>query len=166
MSSTQFPIVGEIWLNLQTILSTNAKRLVDDIARKQGVDSKELWANIKPQIRIGLLDIEVPEDAPQFCSHLKGYSEHGAVRMRCRAPCILGFTSCAEHAGKPDSSISVEMPTVKRIFDIGNKAYFVDVHGIARDRNGIPKGTVSSDGTLLLFETWARPPSSASNGKV
>lgn len=154
-----FPIVGEIWNNLQAILSTNAKRLTEDIARKQGVDPKELWARVKPQIRIGLLDIEVPDDGPQFCSHLKGFSDHGAVRMRCRAPCVLGFPTCPEHAGKPDVNPTESMPTVKRVFDIDNKTYFVDAHNIARDRNGVPKGTVNAEGTLLLFETWSRPPS-------
>jgi hypothetical protein len=162
MSSATFPIVGEIWNNLQAILSTNAKRLTEDIARKQGVDAKELWARVKPQIRIGLLDIELPEDVPQYCSHIKGFTDHSAVRMRCRAPCILGFPACPEHAGKPDVSLgsaAEAQPTVKRIFDIDNKSYFVDTHGIARDRNGVPKGTVGADGTLLLFEVWPRPPS-------
>lgn len=161
MSSATFPIVGEIWNNLQAILSTNAKRLTDDIARKQGVDSKELWARIKPQIRIGLFDIELPEEGPTFCSYLKGFSDHSAVKMRCRAPCMIGFTACPEHAGKSDiplGSTAEALPTVKRIFDIDNKTYFVDLHNIARDRNGVPKGTVSADGTLLLFETWSKPP--------
>lgn len=162
MSSATFPIVGEIWNNLQAILSMNAKRLTEDIARKQGVDAKELWARVKPQIRIGLLDIELPEDIPQYCSHLKGFADHGAVRMRCRAPCILGFQTCPEHAGKPDISLGASaeaLPLVKRVFDIDNKSYFVDTQNIVRDRNGVPKGTVSTDGTLLLFETWIRPPS-------
>jgi len=162
MSSATFPIVGELWNNLQAILSTNAKRLADDIAKKQGVDSKELWARIKPQIRIGLLDIELPDEGPLFCSHLKGFSDHGAIKMRCRAPCMIGFPACPEHAGKPQTTIGATsaeaLPTVKRVFDIDNKVYFVDTHNIARDRNGVPKGTVNDDGVLLLFETWSRPP--------
>jgi hypothetical protein len=71
-----------------------------DIAKKQGADSKELWGLVKPQIRIGLLDIEIPEDIPTYCSHMKGHAEHGAVRMRCRAPCVLGFPACPDHTGK------------------------------------------------------------------
>ena len=159
---THFPIAEEIWFNLQGILTNQAKRLVDDIAKKQGVESKELWNLVKPQIRIGLLDIELPDETPTFCSHLKGYSEHGAVKMRCRAPCVLGFTTCPDHAGKPDISLSSasELPTVKRVFDIDNKSYFVDAQNIARDRNGVPKGIVTSEGVLMLFEVWSRPPSS------
>ncbi len=161
MTTPEFVVIGEIWNNLQAILSTNAKRLVDDIARKQGVDAKDLWTRVKPQIRIGLTDIEVPEEGPLFCSHLKGSGDHGAIRMRCRAPCLLGFTTCPEHAGKPELSMSAvteSLPSVKRVFDIDNKTYFVDEQNIARDRNGIPKGTVNEDGVLVLFEMWARPP--------
>ncbi len=161
MAETSFPIAQDIWFQLQTLLSNQAKRLVEDIAKKQGVESKELWGLVKPQIRIGLLDIEIPEDIPTYCSHMKGHAEHGAVRMRCRAPCVLGFPACPDHTGKPDVSLGAateSLPQVRRVFDLDHKVYFVDDDQIARDRNGVPKGTVDAEGVLHLFEVWKGPP--------
>jgi hypothetical protein len=159
-----FPIALEMWQNLEITLMNQAKKLVEDIAKKQGVDSKELLTKVKSQIRIGLLDIEVPDDNISFCSHMVPFST-GAIKMRCRSPCLLGFSSCPEHAGKPDSgnlNENISFPPVTRIFDLDNKHYFVDSYGIARDRNGRAKGIVSTDESeeeiLRLFETWKKPP--------
>ncbi len=164
MSSVEtFPIMGELWSHLEGILSANAKRLVEDIARKQGVDPKELWGKIKPKIRVGLLDIDIPDDTPVYCSNSHVHSDC-AIKTRCRAPCLLGFTACDQHAGKPESVTTTStLPEVTRVFDDENKHYFVNAQGIAMDRNGRPKGTVSEDGRLLLFEMWSKPPASASN---
>ena len=155
-----FPIALEMWQNLEIALQNQAKKLVEDIGKKQGVDHKELWSKVKSQIRIGLLDIELPDESPSYCSHMLPFST-GAMKMRCRSPCLLGFSSCPEHAGKSEITTSSSLdsyPTVTRIFDYDNKHYFLDSHGIARDRNGKVKGTVSEDGTLCLFETWKKPP--------
>lgn len=156
-----FPVAIEMWQNLEITLMNQAKKLVEDIARKQGVDSKELLTKVKSHIRIGLLDVEIPDELPTYCSHPIPHST-GAVKMRCRAPCLLGFSSCLEHTGKSENSIETNSYSpVTRIFDMDNKHYFVDSFGIARDRNGRAKGIVSMEDeveTLRLFEVWKKAP--------
>lgn len=158
-----FPVALEMWQNLEITLMIQAKKLAEDIARKQGVDPKELLTKVKSQIRIGLLDVEIPDELPTYCSHPITHST-GAIKMRCRSPCLLGFSSCVEHCGKPDICKSDETnsyPLVTRIFDLDSKHYFVDSFGIARDRNGRAKGIVSVEDeveTLRLFEIWKKPP--------
>ncbi len=155
-----FPIALTMWQNFEIAVTKQAKKLVEDISRKQGVDSKELWTKVSSKIRIGLLDFEQADETPSFCSYMLPFST-GAMKMRCRAPCFLGFSACPEHIGKTEVTTSTSLdtyPTVTRVFDLDNKHYFIDEFNIARDRNGIAKGTVSEDGTLLLFEVWKKPP--------
>ena len=82
--------------------------------------------------------------------------------MRCRAPCLLGFSSCLEHSGKLENPTeTISYSPVTRIFDYDNKHYFVDSYGIARDRNGRAKGVISVEDEveqLRLFEVWKKPP--------
>ncbi len=148
-------MIAEIWTLFEGSLQLQAKRLVEDIAKQQNADSKALWAKVKPQIKIRLLDSELEENSPSLCSFPIGVTE-GAVRLRCRAPCLLGFSACPRHCqtaqpspiGPSNSSTG---PSVDRIYDSRGCSYFVDKHGIARDRNGIARGQVD-EGVLMLFE--------------
>ncbi len=153
-------MIAEIWTLFEGSLQLQAKRLVEDIAKQQNADSKALWAKVKPQIKIRLLDSEIEENSPSLCSFPIGTTE-GAVRLRCRAPCLLGFSACPRHCqishpplggiGPSPPPPSNSLPSVDRIYDSRGCSYFVDKHGIARDRNGIARGQVE-EGVLMLFE--------------
>ena len=146
-----FPVVAEAWNAFETALQMQAKRLVEDIAKHQNSDFKPLWAKVKPQIRVGLLDVELPDPLPTQCNHPSNTNDGGAIKTRCRAPCLLGYDACPKHYGTqmpPES----DLPKVDRILDCTGQIYFVDPDGVARDRNGRAKGIVL-EGVLSLFET-------------
>jgi hypothetical protein len=147
MAST-YPVIAEIWTLFEGVLQANAKRLVEDIAKQNKADPKVLWDHIRPRIKIGLLDLDLPEDQPICCAHMS--VSEGAVKMRCRAPCVLGFTACPKHVNTPLPSESEE-PKVDRVLDMDGLTYFVNEHTIAMDKYGQPKGYVE-DGVLTLFE--------------
>ena len=156
-----FPVIAEIWTLFEATLQNQAKKLVDDLAKANGRDPKELWAKVKPQLRVGLLDIELPEELPCSCPYPSSTTD-GAVRLRCRAPCLLGFPACPNHINKPLPTSLTQLPEVDRILDFENKTYYVCEKGIARDKNGKPKGIVKED-VLWLFEKEEEP-SLASGG--
>lgn len=143
-----YPVVAEIWSTFEATLLVQAKKLVEDIAAHQGRDSKELWSQIKKQIRIPLAEAEFPE--PTLCSHSIG-SQSSAVLQLCRAPCLLGFGTCPKHANqaKVDQSDDTSEP-VEAIKDMDGHTYYVDGKKIARDKNGKPRGIVKED-VLYLF---------------
>ena len=143
-----YPIIAEFWSAFEGTLQVHAKRLVEDIAKHQHADPKSLWAKIKPQIKISLADVDVE---PKECLH-KVRTE-GAVYQRCRAPCVIGFTTCPRHANTVDPPTTYE--EVDRITDL-QAQYFVDSNQIARDANGRPQGLVK-DGVLFLFEKTPKP---------
>ena len=146
-----YPVISEIWTIFESTLQMQAKRLVEDIAKHQNSDSKELWKKVKSQIRIGLVDIELPDPLATTCSHPSGSCEGGAVRLRCRAPCTLGFDACPRHVGTVKLTSSGNYHIVDRVLDSAGHPYFVDKHGIARDKNGKPRGYVL-DSVITLFE--------------
>lgn len=143
-----YPVVAEFWTILESVLETQARRLVDDIAKRQNADSKDLWSKIKPRIKIGLLDINT-ESMPTVCSHIIGSSD-GAIRLRCRAPCVLGFDSCPCHIHTPQPAPSEVYKHVNRVYSHEGHTYFVDSNDIAYDKNGKPKGCIE-EGVLCLF---------------
>jgi len=145
-----FPVIAEIWSIFENTLQIQAKKLVEDIAKREKADPKVLWSLIKPQIRIGLLDIEIPESGI-LCIHESSTSE-GAIKQRCRTPCLLGFDACARHIHTPlpDTSESL-YPIVDRITDCHGHTYFVDAKLIARDKNGKARGHMI-EGVLYLYE--------------
>lgn len=145
-----FPVNLEIWNAFQATLMTNAKRLCDDIARTYTKDSKDLWNSVKSQISIPLVDIEVDDELPKYCDFPLGVTD-GAIRTRCRAPCMLGFSSCSSHIHKQPPSIDSSIPSVDPVFDHCQRLYFIDSNSIARDKNGVPKG-IFKDNCLFLFE--------------
>jgi hypothetical protein len=150
MSKT-YPVVSEIWTLFEGTLQTQAKRLVEDIAKHQKADPKALWAKIKSQIRVGLVDIDIPDSLQTSCTYPLGNSD-GAVRVRCRAPCVLGFHECQRHVGLSRSRSTTEHPTVDRVFDdYEGKTYFVDRNNIARDKDGRASGYIE-EGVIYLFE--------------
>jgi hypothetical protein len=134
-----------------------AKVLVEDIAKHQGRDAKELWSQIKTHIRTPLFDPEFPE--PTLCTFPIG-SKGTAVLQRCRAPCVLGFGTCHEHASFNEESnrandsrlgeAEKQAEVVDSIKDIEGNTYYVDTKGIARDKFGKPSGVVK-DEILYLF---------------
>lgn len=143
-----FPVVAEIYSTFEACLQAQAKRLVEDLAGYQKEDFKTLWAKVKPQIRVGLLDSDLDDTAPLYCSHPSGTSE-GAVRQRCRAPVLLGFSACPRHVHTPTPESQSTLEKVDRILDYCGNTYFVDKHGIARDKNGRPKGFVPAGEEVL-----------------
>ena len=147
-----YPVVAHLWTTFQATLMVQAKVLVNDIAKHQGRDAKELWAQIKNQIRFPLVDIEFPE--PTLCSFPIG-SKGTAVLQRCRAPCVLGFGTCHEHASlseesKPHNHSKADVETVDSIKDMSGNTYYLDTKGIARDKLGKTSGIVKDD-VLYLF---------------
>jgi hypothetical protein len=146
--TSKYPVVAEVWTLFEGILQSSAKKLVEDIAKQNKGDPKVLWDIIRPRIQIGLLDIDLPDEQPSLCCHMG--SSDGAVKMRCRAPCMLGFTACPKHVNTPVGG-SVETPKVDRIQDFEGQTYFINQHGVAIDKYGQPKGYVE-DGELFLFE--------------
>ena len=133
-----------------------AKRLVEDIAQHQGRDSKDLWALIKPKVKVPLFDTEFPE--PTLCPHIIG-SQGSAIIQRCRHPCLLGFGTCGEHSHSTTHAIHTihathttrVLESVDCVKDMDGQAYYVDSKGLARDKQGKPKGIVKED-VLYLFE--------------
>ena len=123
-----------------------AKRLVEDIAQHQGRDSKELWALIKPKVKIPLFDTDFSE--PTLCSHIIG-NQGTAIVQRCRSPCLLGFGTCGEHSHCLNGTSTLE--SVDSIKDMHGETYYIDSKGLARDKQGKPKGIVKED-VLYLFE--------------
>ena len=144
----QYPVVAEIWSLFEGTLQQNAKKLVEDIARQNHADPKELWDKVRPRIKVGLLDVDLPEDLQVSCAHM-GSSE-GAVRTRCRAPCVLGFSACHKHVQTPLPPLT-EKEQVDRILDFEGQPYFLTKQGLAIDKFGQVKGYVE-DGALTLFE--------------
>jgi hypothetical protein len=118
----QYPVVSEVWSIFEQTLMVAAKKLTEDISKHQGVDSKELWSNVKGQIKIGLLDIDIPE-TPITCTYMleKGI---GVIHERCRSPCLLGFSACPKHINTPDNQVQIDLPPVKRIIDFKNTQYY------------------------------------------
>lgn len=146
-----FPVNGEIWALFEGTLRSKAKLLVEDIAKKQGVDPKELWNKVHPIIKIAPIDTDLPDPNPVLCPYYTGRtSDYSSIQERCRQPCLLGFDRCRDHVHKPEPKHTSENP-VKRVFDYENKTYFVDFHGVAYDKMGTPVGTVEED-ELKLFE--------------
>lgn len=150
-----YPVVAELWSLLEGTLQSQAKRLVEDIAKHQKADPKELWSKVKGRIQIGLLDVDLPETLHTYCSHLSGTVD-GAVRLRCRAPCVLGFDACPRHVGVPLKQETSTYEKVHRMYDHLGNVYFVDTNSIALDKNGKPRGYIE-DGTLVLFEKTNGP---------
>ena len=144
-----YPIVAEIWTIFEATLMVQAKRLVEDIAAHQGRDSKELWSLIKPKIKTPLFDTDFPE--PTLCPHIIG-SQGSAIIQRCRSPCVLGFGTCADHshASKAHTHAQASLETVDSIKDMDGVSYYIDSQGLARDKQGKPKGIVKED-VLYLF---------------
>jgi len=145
------PVVAELWKMLETTLQSKAKFLVEDIAKDNKADPAELWKKVKAQIKIELVDIEVPDSLSATCKFPETSCEMGAVFTRCRAPCTIGFEACPRHINMPAPSIT-KHELVNRVLDCNGRAYFVDTKQIARDKNGKPRGYVE-DSVLYLFET-------------
>ncbi len=144
-----YPVIAEIYSTFEAILMANAKRFVDDIAHKQGANASDLWKVVKEKVKVGLMDVELPDPLPTYCTHPLTHSD-GAIKTRCRAPCMLGFDACPDHVNKQASQLETQHDAVDRIYDCEGTTYFINANGIALDRNGRPKGTVREN-VLYLF---------------
>ncbi len=154
-NSTSYPVNAEIYSLLETVLLTQSKKLVEDIAKFQKSDSKDLWAQIRPQIRIGLVELNPEEEPPLYCSAFAGNVE-GAIRQRCRAPCLIGFSACPKHVNMPSRTDKPSTPLtqVQRFLDTAdNTAYFKTPKGDLIDKNGVKRGYYDTkQDTYYVFE--------------
>lgn len=150
-----YPVVAEIWSSFEAAMMVQARRLAEDIAKKEGKDPKELWNLVKTQTRITLADIDFAE--PTLCSYPIGLS-NSAIYQRCKTPCVLGFSSCYSHAGlpAPPPEGRKDVDSVDPIKDCHGNVYYLDTQGIARDKNGKAKGCVK-DGVLNLYTPRSKP---------
>lgn len=97
-----------LFLTLQATFQAEAKRLCADMAQILGVPEKELQSKILKGPKLQLTLVEDSE-RPLTClvpTHI------GATLTKCRKPCLLGTSRCADHQGHPDPvSQSQEPPT-------------------------------------------------------
>lgn len=152
--SLGYPVVAEVWTTFEATMMVQARKLVEDIAAHQGRDAKELWSQIKKQIRIPLVDAEAE---PTFCSH--PIPNQTAVVQRCREPCLLGFATCPKHAHQVKTEPPDTLESVEAVKDMDGQLYYVDSKKIARDKQGKPKGIVKED-VLYLFQSGQTVPKS------
>lgn len=151
MSQPTFPVNALIYNTLEAILLSQAKKLTEDIAKFQKADPKELWSQIRPQIRVALHETETDE-LPLYCNHPSGNLE-GAIRQRCRAPCLLGFSACPRHIETPKHKETKSLTPVKRLLDYDGSIFFQDPKGYLLDKNGSRKGfRESNSDTVYVFE--------------
>jgi len=146
-------VVSEVWDILQGTFMSSARRLVNDIAKRQNTDPKTLWAKINPTIRIGIINVDLPDPLPKSCAYPTKNAD-GAIRIRCRAPCLLGFAACSKHISMPLPPDS-ELATVDRIIDMNGQQYFLHNEHVINKNNQI-RGVVEDD-VLHLYEKVSRP---------
>lgn len=135
-----YPVVAECWAIFEASLMNQARALVEDIAKHQGVESKGLWAKVRPTIKIPVLEIDVPEQPLCIYSIER---ENSIVLERCRAPCLIGFERCPLHMNSRPCETKRE--EVDRIIDIDGVSYFVDAKSVVRDASGSVQGVVEDD---------------------
>lgn len=148
-----YPVVAEMWSSFEAAMMVQARRLAEDIAKKEGKDPKELWNLVKTQTKITLADIEFSE--PTLCSYPIGLS-NSAIYQRCKTPCVLGFSSCYSHANLAIPEGRKDIDSVDPIKDCHGNVYYLDTQGIARDKNGKAKGCVK-DGVLNIYTPRSKP---------
>lgn len=141
-----YPVVAECWNLFESALNIQARKLVEDIAKHQRADPKELWAKVRPSIKIPLLDVDIPDEP--FCHY--SVPANSIVIELCRAPCLLGFDRCPQHLSLHDSDTKT-YEQVYRVKDTEGTTYFVGEDGLARDLLGVVKGMVEG-GELFLFD--------------
>lgn len=155
-TSSTYPVITEIWDIFESTLQNQAKRLVEDIAKHQKADAKGLWNKVRQKIKIGLLEAAHPQDMPTVCRSSVGGCEGSAIHLRCNAPCVLGFATCPRHHGLPQQASQTDYDSVDRVLDSSGNTYFVDGKGIARDKQGTPRGYVR-ESTLYIFDQGDKP---------
>lgn len=148
-----FPIIAELWQTFHTVLQVQARRLVEDIAKENKADPKELWRLVNATLKTPLVDADLPDPLPVTCPALLSRSE-GAVRLRCRAPCVLGFSTCAQHVGAAAAQPSDD-PPVRRFIETATGAVYFIGDDIVYDINGEPRGYVKEEDVFLCSEAAA-----------
>jgi hypothetical protein len=144
-----YPVVAECWTIFESSLLSQARALVEDIAKHQGVEWKPLWAKVRPTIKIPLLEMNIPEQP--LCIH-SIQREDSVVLERCRAPCLIGFERCPLHMESKSKMNEQIEKEVDRIIDVEGNSYFVDAKLVVRDASGKVKGIVEDD-VFYRFDT-------------
>jgi len=140
-----YPVVAECWNIFEASILIQARKLVDDLAKHQGAEPKELWAKVRPTIKIPLIDFDIPEQP--LCT-LSLQKEDSCILERCNAPCLIGFERCQKHMQSVSTRLDCER--VDRITDEDGTPYFLDAQSVVRNSAGIPKGLLE-DGVVFLF---------------
>ena len=141
-----FPIIDEMWQAFQTTLQVHARRLVNDIAKETNTDPKELWRLVGATIKTPFVSADLPDPLPASCPALLNRTE-GAIRLRCRAPCLLGFQTCSAHTVQFPEVVGIE-PLCRRYIDSEKGTFFIS-EDIVYDVNGQPQGFVK-DGDVFF----------------
>jgi len=141
-----YSVVAECWNLFETSLMISAQKLVEDIASRNREDPKVLWSKVRKNIKIPLLDVDMPEETS--CCY--SVPSNSLIIQLCRAPCLLGHNRCPQHMSLHDSDTKV-YEEVSRIKDIEGTNYFVGKDGLARDSLGVVKGMIEGD-ELYLFD--------------
>ena len=143
-----FPIIDEMWQAFQTTLQVQARRLVNDIAKETNTDPKELWRLVGATIKTPFVSADLPDPLPTSCPALLNRTE-GAIRLRCRAPCLLGFQTCSAHTCQlPEVPAPPLEPSCRRYIDSEKGTFFIS-EDIVYDVNGQPQGFVK-DGDVFF----------------
>lgn len=105
-------VVGELWTLLESSLLAQAKQLVRDLAREEGVDAKPLWDKVKKDLTISAIELPSPVE-PQFCPY---QLRDGTIAEKCLHPVLLGHTYCPLHCGRlsPNVPLNQFLPKVVR----------------------------------------------------
>jgi hypothetical protein len=148
-----YPVNAECWTLFEAALMSQARILVEDIAKHQRSDPKSLWAKIRPSLKIPVIEVDVPEKT--LCSrHVE--KENSRMIERCRAPCLLGFDECPTHLESPvvapaaTAAPTAQIPTIDELVDREGNTYFTDAN-VVRDASGAVKGWLEDD-VVYLFE--------------
>lgn len=146
-----YPVNAECWTLFEAALMSQARILVEDIAKHQRSDPKSLWAKIRPVLKIPVIEVDVPEKT--LCSR-PVERENSRMIERCRAPCLLGFDECPTHLESQGQGQGqdqgMQIPTIDELVDHDGNTYFTDA-SVVRDASGAVKGWLEDD-VVYLFE--------------
>jgi hypothetical protein len=146
-----YPVNAECWTLFEAALMSQARILVEDIAKHQRSDPKSLWAKIRPVLKIPVIEVDVPEKT--LCSR-SVERDNSRMIERCRAPCLLGFDECPTHLeeclDRQTEDSTVTIPTIDEIVDRDGNTYFTD-GSVVRDASGTVKGWLEED-VVYFFE--------------
>jgi hypothetical protein len=146
-----YPVNAECWSLFEEALMSQARILVEDIAKHNRSDPKLLWAKIRPTIKIPVIEIDIPDKV--LCTRTV-HRDKSRMIERCRAPCLLGFEECPSHLEyepEPSPVSDATLPDIDEVVDREGNKYFTDCTSVVRDASGAVKGWLEDD-VVYLFE--------------